>query len=244
MSRPAGPLDPLLRKIGYVPRAKAKPAGADDQLAAVLAAQGIDCVLDVGANVGQYARRLRRIGYAGRIVSFEPSPAVHAALADNAAGDALWQVAPAMALAAQDGEAVLQISAESDMSSLCAQRPVLQALSPSSAVTGAVTVRTARLDGLMRAFVPDGARIWLKLDVQGAEAAVLDGAAGVMADLCAIQSETALLPMYEGELELCGLLERLAGLGFEPHLILPGYFERKLGRMTQVDVIACRPGLR
>jgi hypothetical protein len=47
----------------------------DGALAAVLEAQHVNCVLEVGVNIGQFGCRIRAIGYAGRIVSFEPSPA-------------------------------------------------------------------------------------------------------------------------------------------------------------------------
>ena len=40
-------------------------------LAMLFARLKINCVLDVGAHVGQYGRFLRNIGYSGHIVSFE-----------------------------------------------------------------------------------------------------------------------------------------------------------------------------
>ena len=73
----------LVRRCGYdlTPRRKAKLLEA--QLVAVLQHFAIDCVIDVGANVGQYARQLREWGYRGRIVSFEPPMVVELAVKDT-----------------------------------------------------------------------------------------------------------------------------------------------------------------
>src|SRR5207247_2055417 len=54
---------------------------------------GIDTVMDVGANAGQFARKLRSaIGYTGRILSFEPVTSAFDLLRLNAKGDPKWEV--------------------------------------------------------------------------------------------------------------------------------------------------------
>ena len=187
----------------------------------------MDAVVDVGANVGQYAQRLRVAGWRGPILSIEPIPEVHALLRAQAAADPAWEVAPPFAAGATAGAIVLEVSAESDMSSTLPQSALLRDISPTSAVQRRVTVPQRRLDepGLL------GDRPWrrlfVKIDVQGAEPAVLAGLAGVWERVQGLQLELALLPLYEGErpwLDLVGRPRRpgLRTLSDVPGLLLAG----------------------
>jgi FkbM family methyltransferase len=234
------PLQRLARRLGYdlTPRRKAKSPPA--QLVAVLTHLRITCVLDVGANVGQYGAMLRAWGYPGRIVSFEPQASAHAALARRAAADPAWQVTPPMALGAHAGEVALEVSAESDMSSVLPQSALLRQVSPSSAVVRKETVLLCRLDDVAGSYLRPDDRVFLKVDTQGYEAEVLAGAERLLDRLLGIQLELSLVPLYEGERTLRSMLDDLAALGFEPCLFLPGYFERKLARQLQVDGVFMR----
>lgn len=230
----------LVRRLGYdlVPARKAKALPA--QLDLALKRAGIDLVLDVGANVGQYARARREWGYAGRILSFEPQPLAHAELMRHAAADPGWEVAPAMALGAEAGEVEIEISAASDMSSILPQSDLLRRISPTSRVTGRQRVALERLDRVALPYLGKADRLFLKVDTQGYESRVLDGAAGLMPRLHGVQLELPLVRCYEGEPDALAMIERLAGEGFAPHLVLPGYFERTLARQLQADVVFMR----
>lgn len=233
-------LQRLARRLGYdlTPRRKAKTPGG--QLVAVLENFGITCVLDVGANVGQYGSALRAWGWRGRIVSFEPLPEAHAGLERRAASDPRWQVAPRMALGRREGQVELEVSAESDMSSILPQSELLRRISPSSAVLRKETVRLRRLDLVAGPYLAADDRVFLKIDAQGYEPEVLAGAEGLLGRLAGIQLEMSLVPLYRGERDFRQLLDDLSALGFVPWLFLPGYFERKLARQLQLDGVFMR----
>ena len=230
----------LTRAFGFDLVKRGKARDVHDQLVAALTIHEVDAVLDVGANAGQYGRRLRRHGWNGRIISFEPQADVHALLMRQATRDEEWVVAPPMALGASEGVAVMECSAESDMSSLLPQNETLQRISPSSRITGNIEVPLHRLDGLSQLRDSSFHRMLLKIDVQGAELDVLDGVGGLIERIVGIQVETALVPLYVGEVGFKTVLNRLESLGFDLHLVIPGYFERKLGRQLQVDVVSFR----
>jgi FkbM family methyltransferase len=234
------PLQRLARRLGYdlTPRRKARSPNA--QLVAVLAHFGITCVLDVGANLGQYGSMLRAWGYRGRIVSFEPQEGIHAALERRAAADPAWQVAPRMALGAQSSEREIEVSAEPDMSSILPQSALLRQISPSSAVIRKETAPMRRLDEVAGSYLRPDERAFLKIDTQGYEAEVLAGAGALLDRLAGMQLEMALVPIYEGERDFRTTFDQLTAAGFEPYLLLPGYFERKLARQLQVDGVFMR----
>jgi FkbM family methyltransferase len=233
-------LQRLARRFGYdlTLRRKARPHEA--QLVAVLERFEISCVLDVGANVGQYALTLREWGFGGRIVSFEPLPDAHATLLRRAAADPGWQIAPRMAIGDSGGEIELEVSAESDMSSILPQTGLLQRISPSSRVLRRERVPMAPLEDAAQPYLASEDRIFLKIDTQGFEPQVLAGAGSLMARLCGLQLEMSLVPCYEGEVGFREMQGRLAAAGFEPYLFIPGYFERKLGRQLQLDGVYMR----
>ena len=83
-------------------------------------------------------------------------------------------------------------------------------------------------------------RLFVKIDVQGSEDAVLDGLGALWTDVVGLQLELALTRLYEDErgyLETCG---RLESLGYRLAMVLPGYFDGKLARQLQFDGVFLR----
>ena len=136
---------------------------------------GITCVADVGANEGLYGRELREGGYTGRLVSFEPLSAPFQLLASRAAKDQPWECMR-MALGSHDGSVSLNVAANLVSSSIL---PMLEAHSdalPDSRYVAMEEAPMRSLDSLAPALFRPHDSIWLKLDVQGFERQVLEGA--------------------------------------------------------------------
>ena len=221
----------------------APPSKDSRNLATLLAHHGIDLVLDVGGNTGQYGQRLRRAGYNGRIVSFEPQSEAHAALSEAASGDPAWTVAPRMALGDSAEPLTLNLSPTSDMSSALPMTAEMTELLDSAAFTGTETVPQDRLDAVFDDFAGPDDTVLLKSDTQGYDRAVLDGAAGILDRIRAIQLELSIVEVYVGEPTWREMTDHLDSLGFSPALFVPGYFNRRTARLIAMDgVFVRRPG--
>ncbi len=199
----------------------------------------ISLVFDVGANKGQYGRQLIRSGYRGRIVSFEPLPSAFAKLRLNRWGFSSWQAEP-FALGAEETTATLNVSANSQSSSLQPMLPAHLVAAPEAAYVSTCEVQVHRLDNLFDRYYRPGDRCYLKLDVQGHEHLVLEGAAGCLDSIVAVQAELSIAPLYEGEQTWRAAIDSMQQLGYRLMFISPGFRDRRTGEMMQADGIFVR----
>lgn len=199
----------------------------------------IDLVIDAGANSGQFAHLCRNVGYRGQIISFEPSATAHANLLRSAATDPLWTVADRMALGASTGEVEINISANSFSSSILPMLDSHLSVAPESGYTHREKVPLRRLDDVLKTIAANR-RIFLKLDVQGFESQVLQGATRILPHTLAVQLEMSLLPLYEDEVlmpEMCAVMH---AKGFELWDLETAFRDSTTGRLLQVDGVFTR----
>lgn len=216
--------------LQVLPRADVWDWPEDHYWRALFKALDIDCVFDVGANVGQYGQLLRSRGYRGLILSFEPAPATFATLAKTAAGDARWHVHP-YAFGAEPGVLPFHEMERSVFSSFLT--PSDDASLPfqgENVVTRTieVEVRTIATGYAALAAAHGFARPFLKLDTQGYDLQVVNGAGAAMAAFRGVLSEVPRLRLYDGSPTLFESIAALTERGFDlarmfpvhPHLVL------------------------
>jgi hypothetical protein len=77
----------------------------------------------------------------------------------------------------------------------------------------------------------------MKIDTQGYESRVLQGAQGSLARIDTVQMELSLVPLYEGELLFQEMWELLRAKGYTLVAIESGFSAPASGQLLQVDGI-------
>jgi len=97
-----------------------------------------------------------------------------------------------------------------------------------------------RLDSLTEDYRDKYSNIFIKIDTQGYEHFVLEGAVKTLESVMGIQLELSLVPLYEGQLLYDDLVEKMELLGFNIWDISIGLIDPKSGRLLQVDIVFFR----
>lgn len=204
------------------------------QFVNALHAHGVTTVIDVGANIGQFGESLRRTGFAGRIHSVEPLQAAYDELATRVTDDATW-TAERAALSDAPGTVQMNVSANSVSSSVLPMLETHAGAAPQSRYVATEDVPATTVDELVGRLGFDPATTLLKIDVQGYEKSVLDGATATLPRFVGVRTELSLTPLYGGQALLPDIVTLLAGLGLELWFIEPGFRDPATRRLLQLD---------
>jgi FkbM family methyltransferase len=200
----------------------------------------IDCVIDVGARIGEFGQWLRHNGYRGQIVSVEPVGDNFRQLARAAARDPLWS-AHRLALGSSDSTMSINVSSNTSFSSLLTRNEyAAREFGDAPAVVSQEQVRVRRLDDVWPSMAASASSVYLKVDTQGWDGEVLEGARGMLDQVQALQTEVSVKAIYEGMTPWTESIQRLEDLGFELSGLFPVNLDRRM-RVIEFDCVAVRP---
>ncbi len=208
------------RSLGYdiVPLREMKERDFALHLRQLLTFLDIDCVLDVGANAGQYHDFLRdKVLYGGTIVSFEPVSHHVRELKERARADRGWHV-EGYALGAKQGSLPINVMVSDQFSSFL--EPDDSRVADYKGLNERHHVETVEVQ-MLDAILPELARRlgfkrpYLKLDTQGFDIEVLRGAKRSLPMMRALQTEASVLGVYKGMPSYTETIRYLGERGFE-----------------------------
>lgn len=209
-------------------------------LGRLLKLYGVEAVFDVGANMGMSGRYFRNLGFKGPIVSFEPTALNFPRLEQAAAGDPQWSCLK-LALGDAEGEAEINVSGGSGgASSFLKATPDLTRHAPELATVHTEKVKLSTVDRVAPDYYPEGDRLFLKLDVEGFEKRVIEGARETLPRVVGMRIELSLIPTYESGLTICDMLPYVYGLGFRLCGIEEAWSDQQTAETFGVDGVFFR----
>lgn len=202
----------------------------------IIEANNINLLFDVGANDGAYSKMMREFGYEGKIVSFEPLKEAFEKLNIVASLDKNW-LTNNYALGDQNINAIINVAGNSYSSSLLDMNPLHLSTAPESEYTRKEEIQIKTLNTVYSKFYSEGDNLMIKIDTQGYEKFVIDGASNLYNDIKVIQLEMSLTTLYENEMLFKDMINYLDNLNYELFSLESGLNDLKTGRLLQVDGI-------
>jgi FkbM family methyltransferase len=184
-----------------------------------------DLVLDVGANEGQFASELRKT-YKGKIISFEPVWEAFEKISLKSKLDPNWDCYN-MALGDVSGELVLNVYNDTILSSFHKHNELN--------ISQQMRVRVRTINDILDEVAQDAVNILIKIDTQGYEIPILNGATKVMNRIEGILLELSISPLYIEQPLFESVVNFLKDKGFVLWTTKRGLYDFKTSREIERD---------
>lgn len=196
----------------------------------------IDCLIDVGANEGQFGVYLRKINFNKKIISFEPLTEAFQKLRTKALRDNNWKVFN-YALGDKEKDEIINISANSVSSSILKINENHLETAAESEIIKSEKIKVKRLDKILLSETKNYNKIFLKVDTQGYEDKVLDGAKNIINKIEGIRVEMSLKPLYENSLSFEDLYKKIIKMDYILWDLSTAFVHRKTAQVLQLDAV-------
>lgn len=202
---------------------------------------GVSHVLDVGANTGQFGQWLRaNVRFGGEIISFEPLHTAFKSLEAVAKKDPKWQVLN-FGLGDTRGTLDINISDNSVSSSFLPMLQACESAAPDARFVSQQPASVEILDDVFHSYCVHPRSVYLKIDTQGFEKQVLDGAAAVLPLIETVELELSLSNLYEGQMLFREMHDFMCDNGYELVSLEPEFWDPNTGVLLQVNGVFHRP---
>ena len=225
----------MLHRVGFELRRFSVEQSENARFISMLRTHNVNLIFDVGANAGQFGVLLREIGFDGKIVSFEPLSDARESLQNISRNDPLWQIALQTAIGEENGEIEIQIAGNSHSSSILDMLDTHVRAAPDSKYIGKEKVALRTLDSIAPDYMASNSISFIKIDTQGYETQVMNGAKKLMSQIVGLQVEISLVPLYKGQCLFDEMLKKLKNDGFELWSISTIFSDPNTAQLLQVD---------
>jgi FkbM family methyltransferase len=230
----------ILKNFDYRLIKISKNNNSFDILLNLLIKKKIQFTFDIGANNGQFSKKLRDYGYLDKIVSFEPLSGEYEALKKNSLNDNKWEIYPRCALGNFDGNININVSTYSPSSSILNFSKIHQEAKPEAKMVKKETCPIYKLDTVINELKLQDANYCMKIDTQGYEKFIIEGAKEYLKNCKILYCEVSLKEVYNSAPLWFEIIDILKSQGFEIASIENGFTEKLNNNLLQADIIFVR----
>ena len=222
----------LFKRIGFIVKLNNAKNNELLLVSYLIQQKGINKVLDVGANKGQFASSILKEHPNMRVLSFEPLSDAYKVLSTRSALKKNWE-AHNYAIGSQVMESEIYVSANSHSSSLLEINQSHLDAEATAKVIRTEKIKVTPLHTLVNLSKTE--KVFLKIDTQGFEMEVLKGSKGLFSNIELIVVELSLVELYKGAATFSSIVNYLEENGFKLYQLFPEFTDPETHQLLQVN---------